>query len=219
MGDSARPNEKAMSSVQQLRYSDAETEILNWLDLKITTGLYSDVLLHQLIHVFTLRSENMFRIFDEIGALENAPFTRASCTKREAPFRSPRLRGLWHKHFQEKTVASLALNIANHWRQKKRFEELFWECFRAGDVMDAASLSKFCNLAVVGAYEDRSSARQITGEWIVFAPINGRNIYLSLGSHRDNNEAILDRVTTCFEQFPELKCHIGPKEDAVCRLP
>jgi hypothetical protein len=45
---------------------------------------------------------------------------------------------------------------------------------------------------------------RLTGEWIVFAKANGRNIYLTLAGHDESNEAVLSRCSLAPEEFPEL---------------
>jgi hypothetical protein len=52
-------------------------------------------------------------------------------------------------------------------------------------------------------YKERSGAQALTGEWIVYAKHNGRNYYLTLGAHGDD-QRILQRVRACCDEFPKL---------------
>ena len=56
---------------------------------------------------------------------------------------------------------------------------------------------------VIGGYHNRSDRGRLTGEWIVYASQNGRNTYLTLGIHGDD-DAIFGRVLNCVDEFPDL---------------
>ncbi len=42
----------------------------------------------------------------------------------------------------------------------------------------------------------------MTGEWIVFAKHNGKNFYLTLGVHQEDNASVALRIWQCGWEFP-----------------
>ena len=58
---------------------------------------------------------------------------------------------------------------------------------------------------VLGGLDDRAAARRMTGDWIIFAKHEGRNFYLGLGTHGDDDEALYQRLRQGSEwEFPFL---------------
>ena len=65
--------------------------------------------------------------------------------------------------------------------------------------------------AVVGLYAERSRDQRLTGEWIVYARHEGRNYYLCLARHDEEDATIFDRIKNgCVDEFPFLYSQLGP---------
>jgi len=204
------------------RVLNACHEMREWLGIKITTGAYSERIVDELA-VHWCRMPQIFgqmrllidchAVLDQIGSLERASQNKAAPTKPAKPFSGP-LTGLWGKHWfqasfiptnvireNEKFGASLVYKALN-----KRFGRNGWHdrpCVDVGGFVAHA--------AVIDVLENRvgrrssSKDRGLTGEWIIFAKSGGRNIYLTLASHSETNEAILARCQLATSEFPELK--------------
>ena len=58
---------------------------------------------------------------------------------------------------------------------------------------------------VLGGLDERAGAQRMTGDWIIFAKREGRNFYLGLGTHDDDDEALYQRLRQGSEwEFPFL---------------
>jgi hypothetical protein len=118
-------------------------------------------------------------------------------TKAATPFKRPPLLGFWHKHFFQ--AKFLLKNLRNEWSPKNpQFVSVVDEFCRDAHV------GKFTHEAVIGLYERRCGFGTITGEWIVYAPIGGRNLYLTLGKHGEE-QAVLENIKRCVHEFPDLQ--------------
>ena len=98
------------------------------------------------------------------------------------------------------------LNIENHWKRRNNRDERH----RIEDeVRKGGHAGKAAHEIVIGGYEARHGADQMTGEWIVYAAINGVNYYLTLATHEEPDSAVRARVISCFAEFSELKTQLG----------
>lgn len=58
--------------------------------------------------------------------------------------------------------------------------------------------------------EERIREGRLTGEWIVFAKHEGLNYYLSLSTHKTDDETLIRNIREiCLPQFPFLESVIG----------
>lgn len=176
----------------------AREEVDGWLTLKLRTGRCSALLRSQLAIHMVARIYHVHAILDEIAKLEGLD-TQPSGTKSAAPFRRAPLVGLWHKHhFQP---ALMARNLALHWSSQSgraRFRAL---TDRMGGDLD---ISQLAHEFVLAGYQERAAASALTGQWIVYAPCEGRNYYLTLGRH-GYDDVIRRCVERCYVEFPELR--------------
>ena len=146
------------------------------------------------------RSVDVFAIYDEIGCLEGASFTRRTNTKPQSQFQHKPLGGLWHKHYSQ--AGFIGKNLGNYWKPK-RLDRYLKSILKVGDILDQPTLGRLIHEVVIGDYEKRSNAQEITGEWIVYARHLDVNYYLTLGVHGDDH-AIAERARACADEFPEL---------------
>jgi hypothetical protein len=114
--------------------------------------------------------------------------------------------------FQASFLATNLLNETEKHGQmfiRKHLNAAFGRDRWVGELMTEKLAGQVAHAAVDGALSHRSglSARKqsrMTGEWIVFAKANGRNIYLTLAAHDEANEAVLSRCLPALQEFPEL---------------
>ena len=178
-------------------------EVKGWVALKLTTGRCSALLVRELAGHFIGRTLEVFRIYDEIGHLEGAPKSRPTSTKPAARFKRAPLRGLWHKHYT--SSRSIVKNLINHWTDEKLETLASGVSQPRPDDLDALA-GFISHRLVIDGYRDRSEAQQLTGEWIVFAKQDGRNYYLTLGTHTEAEDAIVARCAAALAEFPEVAC-------------
>ena len=115
----------------------------------------------------------------ELEALEKGETTGL---KPPIQNRHPPLKGLWHKHYMQPGMASLAMNIQHGLKQFgiPYLQQKVREAQQAGEeryftIEDVAPLA---NDAVHGDWRRLREMDRLTGEWIVFARHEGRNYYL-----------------------------------------
>jgi hypothetical protein len=162
----------------------------------MATGRYSSGFFRELC----ADQANFNRIVEELSKLEGVN-REPSRTKRAEQFSRDPLRGLWRKHHQESRIRSITENILNHIRQPGWLDRATIRSSRRSSPEEAITdLSR----RVVEGYFHRSSAGQLTGEWIVYAKQDGKAYYLTLGSHTEGDEAIWRRCKACAAEFPEL---------------
>lgn len=184
--------------------------IFEWLDIKVVNGKVSTIMKWQLalcmknLEIFRI---DIFNVADEIGSLENAPYSTPSNTKKSTMFRHSPLKGLFHKHFTQADY--IIKNINNYWGGKN-FEK-FQQYVRdeiLGDneevEMTPEIIAKMSNDFVIGAYQNRSKNKKMTGEWIIYAKQDNINYYLTLARHSADPNEILDRARACQAEFPNL---------------
>ncbi|MBD9501085.1 hypothetical protein IB256_09870 [Pseudomonas sp. PDM17] len=176
-------------------------------------GRYSSLFLAQLfIQSFELGVLNAERVVVEIEALEGM---RQSHTKAPTAFRKPPLQGLWHKHHTVDGISSMAMNMLNGIRKDgiPWLEKSVKEAMDSGEerFVTEDDIRKICNDAVVGNYERRFEAKEMTGEWIVYACHKEKNYYLCLGAHNTGDDVIRRQIdSACVPEFPFLEDVLVP---------
>jgi hypothetical protein len=146
---------------------------------------------------------NPCHITEEISALENP--LKTSYTKPEMEFQHPPLQGLWHKHFFSSRF--LATNIKNHLgggRLREKINEILTE--GTSTVFTEKMAVMLAHRLLDETFNERSSAKMLTGEWIVYAKHEKKNYYLLLTSHKANDQSIFRNIEEyCWPQFPFLE--------------
>lgn len=195
-----------MGHTGMVSLDDARREVVGWLDeVIIRTGQYSRLLVEELtVHMFN-RTVDVHCVFDQIGRLEDPSFPRGGGVKPATPFTGRLLNGLWHQHYF--SAAYLSQNLQNDLRSveaKTTLQKM------ADAVNNGRDPAHFVPELVIGGYERRFAAGEMTGQWIVFAKTSlSKNYYLTLGEHpttgrKEGDVAILERVRRCSAEFPEL---------------
>jgi hypothetical protein len=215
-----RENQFDTFEVPSTEISNAIDDVKNRLNVKLKTGKVSSVLLGQLarhklnfyekfgneIHQYHFQT-----ILDVIESVENG------LSANIRPFNRDLLAGLKHVHHNSSTFISQ--NMTNHWRSKvgdknevdfqnKLLKDIFYK-FDSGLSDEAASKRAVTVLLTQLLTESKfRKPKKQTGEWVVYGQKNGVNYYLCLATHMEAEEftdkVIYDRLTPCFNEFPEV---------------
>jgi hypothetical protein len=185
---------------------EAREHVDGWLDqVKLKTGKVSQLMRNEIAEGMRQRTISAFAVYDEIGQMEQSDPPRRSGTKSAKPLTGDLLAGLMHKHYKTASMQDFMLNIELHWKrrgnraERQRIED---------EVRNGGHTGKAAHAIVLGGYEARHGAAQMTGEWIVYAVIGGVNYYLTLATHGEDS-AVRERVRSCFDEFPEVAAHLG----------
>jgi hypothetical protein len=120
------------------------------------------LLIGQLADAMINRTLHVHNIYDEIGALENTPYSRSTNTKPPAEFTGVHLRGLWHKHYSD--PSHILKNIGLHWgKDLKRFGKFLKDGVLAGrDSVELTPevLGRISHTFVIDAFKDRNAAKK-----------------------------------------------------------
>jgi hypothetical protein len=175
---------------------------------QIAPGRISGLFLAVLFVAFKAGRIDPFLIAREIEALEKGEPTglKPPIQNKHSP-----LKGLWHKHYMQSDLRSLAINVQRglkqfgipYFQQKIREAEKARE-LRYFSIEDVRPLTRDI---IHGNLERLRQAEKLTGEWIVFAKHEGQNYYLSLATHDTSTHAGLRQQidATCCREFPFLE--------------
>jgi hypothetical protein len=171
-------------------------------------GRYSLLLTLGLFGGFKSGHVDPAKVVHEIEALEG--IGRPSQRKPPVQNRHPPLKGLWHKHYQETGLRSMALNLrmAMHDYGLPAFDAKVAAAASAGETryMTEEDVKLIAHDAVMGNFLRRAGDQALTGEWIVFARHDGQNYYLSLATHDEQSHAdVRSQIDAiCCQEFPFL---------------
>jgi hypothetical protein len=90
-------------------------------------------------------------------------------------------------------------NLELHWTPD-RLKCLIKDRFGGREFFAEQAVRDFSEAFVQGYLQ-----RKLTGEWVVFANQDGVNYYLTLGTHKKEDEAIWRRCKACAAEFPDLR--------------
>ncbi len=192
------------------------TNFANFIGLEaIAPGRYSILLVLGLFGEYKSGLLNPAKVIHEIKALEGIEIT-SSQLKPPIPFKHPPLKGLWHKHYQEDGLGSMAFNLKRGIDKYglPLFEQRMREADEAGEeryvtMEDCKSLA---DDVVQGNWMRLASAEALTGEWIVYAQHKGANYYLCLGKHDSGDDNLREQIDAlCQQEFPFLATLLVPK--------
>lgn len=170
-------------------------------------GRYSALLLLDLFGGYATRGLNPWKVLHEIRALETGA---VSHTKPPSPFKSPPLKGLWHKHFLADSLASMAINLKKGVEQDglPRLNQIARDLEQTGEVryLTGEDIAALVDDAVIQNWIRLSQSSRLTGEWLIYAAFGDRNYYLCLGGHnRRGHPALRARIDSIARaEFPFL---------------
>lgn len=177
-------------------------------------GRVSALLLLQLYAGATSGTLNPAKVIHEIAILEGT----GPASKLKPPSRFERhaaLRGLWHKHYLQDGLASMAFNMLRGIRQHgiPILQNMVDDAAAAGEerYFEAAHVAAIADDAVRGTWERLQKQQALTGEWIIFGVHEDTNYYLSLGTHTEGDDILRKQIETfCRQEFPFIATQLEP---------
>lgn len=171
-------------------------------------GRYSISFLLDSFFSFENDSLNIDEVMHEIRFLEGSE--EASRTKNATQFRRPPLKGLWHKHYFDRSIPALAQNVKNALVNygMPYFESMAEEDKASGEerFVTPGDLPHIVNDIVISNLQRRQADQKTTGEWLIYAKHKNVNYFLCLAKHGEGDEQIRTRIdSTCIHEFPFLK--------------
>lgn len=175
---------------------------------QVAPGRYSFLLLLSLFGGWKSGMVDPHKVIHEIKLLE---IGEASVLKPPIQNRHPPLKGLWHKHYLEQGLASLAKNVKKGLNKYgiPYFDQKIAEAQAAGETryMTTDDVQALAADVVHGNLRRLREAEAMTGEWILFAKHEGKNYYLDIATHdkrlHDHVRKNIDAV--CCHEFPFLR--------------
>lgn len=171
---------------------------------QIASGRYSVLLAAHLLGGALSGTQNPAKIIREIELLE-----KNELGQFKAPIqnRHPPLKGLWHKHYLQDGLASLAMNVEKGLNRHciPFFQQKIQEASDAGEIryLTAEDVPALVNDIVSGNRQRLAEKQALSGEWIVFAKHGGQNYYLTIATHdistHDRVREQIDQV--CCQEF------------------
>lgn len=169
----------------------------------VAPGRISKLLVRQLQDQLLHNGLNPACVVHEISALEAGT---ASAFKPPIQNMFPPLKGLWHKHYAEPGLRSLALNVRNAIRKHglPYFDQKVRESQISGvlQYMTARDIPALVDDVISGNLMRQAAQSARTGEWLIFSKYQGKNYYLSLGTHDKTTHASIRRnieLVCCLE--------------------
>ncbi|WP_343669103.1 hypothetical protein [Paraburkholderia heleia] len=177
-------------------------------------GRYSLLLFFDLYLLMKSGRGNPFMVLDEIEALEGR--NRQSRHKPPIQNKHQPLKNLWHKHYEQSDLASMAMNVR---RGLNKYgipfvQQMIDEAAAAGEERHIVieHVNDIVNDVISGNLGRLRQEQALTGEWLMFAEYQGQRFYLCLATHhRSTHEHIrqqIDRV--CTVEFPFLTTILEP---------
>lgn len=153
---------------------------------------------------------NPAKVIHEIEVLEGIG-TIPSQLKPPSMFNRPTspLKGLWHKHYLEDGLRSMAINLKKGIERDglPLFEQRIREAQEAGEerYVSMEDCKSLADDAVRGNWMRLADAEALTGEWIIYAQYEGANYYLCLGRHDSGDDDLRKQIdAVCCQEFPFL---------------
>ena len=174
---------------------------------RIAPGRYSLLLLLVLYGASQAGRLNPAKVIHEIESLEG--LRGESSLKPATQFLSEPLKGLWHKHYLQDGLPSMAINLRKGIKRHGLpwFDAQIEQAQASGEekYLTAQDCGRIAHDAVVGNWERLVKESALTGEWIIFAKHQGQNFYLCLGQHKSGDEALREQIdAVCLQEFPFL---------------
>lgn len=170
-------------------------------------GRYSMLLVLSLFGSAKSGFLNPGKVVSQIRAMEG--LDKGQGLKAATLFRHPPLKGLWHQHYLEDGISSIARNL-------KRGLSKYGLPYVHGQIAESArtgvdkyitaeDVKKIADDVVSGNWDRLVNAQALTGEWIIFAKHNGENYYLSIGKHQSGDDVLRSQIDAiCTHEFPFL---------------
>lgn len=197
--------------------TDMASELLRFGEVvgleRIARGRYSLLLLLGLFGATKSRNLNPAKVVREMEALEG--LREQSNLQPATQFNRPPLKGLWHQHYLEDGVASMARNLRKGllrdglpWLKQQVAEA---EASDQESFISTEDCARIAHDAIVSNWERLVKDSALTGEWLIYAKHQGRNYYLCLGKHMSGDALLRRQIdTVCLHEFPFLSQILPP---------
>lgn len=161
----------------------------------------SSIFIAQIMQIEAARVVNTFQILDEVKVLEG--IKKVSSTQPATCFKKQPLKGLMKKHFIDASFIKQNLNayFGYEYGGNRNLEDVIEKAFKnnTSGYVDDEFLNYLAHETTIGALDKRRVQKKMTGEWIVFQKYNGLNYYLTVASHRENDDEIYKRCTNAYD--------------------
>jgi len=174
----------------------------------IVSGRYSFLLLLELFGATQSGMLNPSKVVSQIRVLEGLDEGRG--LKAATQFKYPPLQGLWHQHYLEDGLPSLARNIHRgiHKSGLPWVEQKIADAKASGEerYFTVADVAHIAHDAISSNWERLRESKALTGEWLIFAKHDGSNYYLCLGKHDSGDGMLRSQINAIpLQEFPFLK--------------
>jgi len=187
-------NKVSVSREELMQYADNNIAF-HGLDI----SRISTVFISQIYQLGISGALNINAIMDEVKYLEGK--REVSKTGAEKPFRGKLLKGLHKKHFSDAhfIMKNICLHLGVENGNTKNLDKILHEAAVKKDAgcPEHEIVNYLTHHLTAGAYQERSK-KALTGEWIVFKKHEGKNYYLVLAEH-GNDELISNYVRLAYE--------------------
>ncbi|OCH04010.1 hypothetical protein [Aliivibrio fischeri] len=200
-----------MEKIVQFEISDEEFdkfECFSGVKWKIN-GEYSILFLADLMafnELFNISSDDVLMTLNHYERGLNY-----SGTKSPSVFKRMPLKGLYHIHFYSPQYMTNNINIE---LGKNGLQDIISDVLDNYKDFPADKKAEIMTeRAISDSLEFRREKVKMTGEWVIYAKYKGKNYYLCLARHSDDDYAIRKRIEKhCFDKFPFLKDILVPLE-------
>lgn len=174
---------------------------------QIAHGRYSTLLVANLLGGALSGHQNPAKIVREIELLESGELGQF---KQPIQNRHPPLKGLWHKHYMQDGLASLAMNVDKGLNRYGMpfFEQKIKEAKEAGELryLEPEDVPALVDDIVRGNRQRLAEQQALSGEWIIFAKHEGKNYYLTIATHDSaTHQRVREQINhVCCIEFPFL---------------
>ncbi|GLR77193.1 MULTISPECIES: hypothetical protein [Aliivibrio] len=198
-----------MEKIVQLEFSDEDLdkfERISGIKWKIK-GAYSRLFLADLMAFYELHFIGSDEIFMTLNDYEKGK--NFAGTKPPTIFRKSPLKGLHHIHFYSPRYIKNNVDIA---LGKNGLKNIISDVLDTNESMSIDEQAKLISKrAVTDTLNDRRIKGKMTGEWVIFTKYEGKNYYLCLARHNDDDHVIRERIEKhCLLMFPFLKDILVP---------
>lgn len=171
---------------------------------EITESRFTSIFIIKLFYAF-IRGAHLNSIFSEIRNLEK-PYEGYIRMKPPTQFKKEPLKGLWHKHFEQIGMRSMALNMRSQINLDPNFSKEFSEIYNNEYISLNEKVKQLGYLSTTKQYLNRIDNGMLTGEWIIYHIHNNKNFYLNVCKHNDGDLIIANEIKeiSLFE-FPDFK--------------
>ncbi|OBU34871.1 hypothetical protein CTM76_03625 [Photobacterium phosphoreum] len=164
-------------------------------------GSYSRLFLADLIvfnQLFGVGSDEIFMILNNY---ENG--INHAGIKSPSAFRYHPLKGLLHIHFSASVYIAQNIKLG---LGKNGLKQIINETLNKEDLSPEQQSVEIAKRMVDKTLIQRRSDKKMTGEWVVYTKYQGKNYYLCLARHNDNDQSIRNRIEEhCLNEFPFLR--------------